>query len=197
MKNDLTNPRVDFFFDKAGPWQDAFKRLRTIVLDCGLCEELKWGQACYTLQGKNIVLMHGFKDYCALLFFKGALLRDPKGILVRQTENVQLPRQVRFTSAKEITKLEPALKSYIRGAIEIEKSGLKLPLKKTAEFEMAEEFKQKLDAFPALKTAFEALTPGRQRSYLFYFSQAKLSKTRASRVETCIPRILDGKGLDD
>src|SRR5207248_341212 len=192
-----TNPKVDFFFSKAKKWKEEFERLRAIVLDCGLSEELKWGKPCYTFQKSNIVLIHGFKDYCALLFFKGALLKDAKGILVQQTENVQAARQVRFTNVREIVKMEPVLKAYIKEAIEVERAGLNVTYKKTSEFKVPEEFQNKLDEIPALKAAFDALTPGRQRGYLFYFSQAKQSKTRESRVEKCMQQILSGKGLDD
>ena len=191
------NPKVDFFFNKAKKWQEEFEKLRMIILDCGLTEELKWGQPCYTLQNKNIVLMHGFKEYCALLFMKGALLNDSKGILIQQTENMQAARQIRFTNVGEIVKLETILKAYIHEAIEVEKAGLKVKLKKTSEFKIPEEFQSKLDKSTALKTAFEALTPGRQRAYIFYFSQPKQSKTRESRVEKCMQQILDGKGLND
>lgn len=190
-------PKVDFFFNKAKQWKQEFKLLRNIILDCDLTEELKWGQACYTLNKKNIVLIHGFKDYCALLFFKGALLKDAKNILIQQTENVQAARQMRFTSIKEVIKLKPAIKAYVKEAIAIEKSGAKVELKKTKEFEMADEFKNKLDEMPSLKKAFKALTPGRQRGYLLYFSSAKQSKTREARVEKYVPQILKGKGLDD
>lgn len=191
------NPKVDWFFDKATQWQEEYEKLRIICLDCGLTEELKWGQPCYTLNNANIVLIHGFKEYCALLLFKGALLNDPNGILIQQTENVQSPRQIRFTSAKEIVKLEPVLKAYIHNAIDVEKAGLKLELKKTKDFAVPEEFQTKLDGSPVLKAAFEALTPGRQRNYLFHFSKPKLAKTREERVEKAIPLILSGKGLDD
>jgi uncharacterized protein YdeI (YjbR/CyaY-like superfamily) len=191
------NPKVDWYFNKAEKWQEEVEKLRAIVLDCGLTEELKWGCPCYTLRKSNIVLIHVFKEYCALLFFKGALLDDPNGILVQQTENVQAARQIRFSNIREIFDLEPVIISYIHEAIEVEKAGLKVPLKKTAEFTMPEEFQNKLDGQPALKTAFYALTPGRQRGYLLYFSSAKQSKTRASRVEKYMPQILDGKGLDD
>lgn len=192
-----TNPKVDFFFNKTQPWQEEYKKLRKIVLDCELTEELKWGQPCYSSEGKNIVLIHGFKEYCALLFMKGALLKDPKGILIQQTENVQAARQVRFTNLKEIVKLEPVLKATIAQAIEVEKAGLKVQLKKTSEFKMPEEFKKKLEENPALKTAFQALTPGRQRGYLLYFSAPKQSQTRESRIEKCVKPILKGKGLND
>ncbi len=200
------NPNVDFFFSKAGKWHKEYEQLRRIILDCGLTEELKWGQPCYTcptgssgraFQKKNIVLIHGFKEYCALLFFKGALLQDAKGILIQQTENVQSARQVRFTNVQEIVKLAPTLKAYVYEAIEVEKAGLKVTLKKTAEYKVPEEFQNKLNKTPALKKAFEALTPGRQRAYLFYFSQPKQSKTRESRIEKCIPKINNGKGLND
>jgi uncharacterized protein YdeI (YjbR/CyaY-like superfamily) len=191
------NPKVDFFFNKAKKWKEEFEKLRTIVLDCGLTEDLKWGKACYTFQKSNIVLIHGFKEYCALLFFKGALLKDDKGILIQQTENVQAGRQIRFTNVREIVEMETILKAYIKEAIEVEKAGWKVNYKKTSEFKVPEEFQNKLDAIPALKTAFDALTPGRQRGYLFYFSQPKQSKTREARVEKCLQQILNGKGLDD
>ena len=191
------NPKVDFYFSKARKWREELEQLRMIVLDCGLIEELKWGVPCYTYQKKNIVLIHVFKEYCALLFHKGALLKDPKGILVQQTENVQAARQIRFTSASEIIKLGHTLIAYIKEAIEVEKAGLKVPMKEATEFVMAEEFKVKLKELPALKTAFHALTPGRQRGYLLHFSAPKQSKTRESRVEQCIPLILSGRGLKD
>jgi len=192
-----TNPKVDWFFNKGGKWQEAYEKLRTIVLDCGLDEDLKWGCPCYTSEKKNIVLIHGFKEYCALLFFKGALLKDPRSILIQQTENVQSARQIRFTNASEITKLKTSLKSYIKEAVAVEKAGGKVGLKKTAEFKMPDEFKRKLDELPALKRAFSALTPGRQRGYLLYFSAAKQSKTREARIEKYVQPILNGKGLDD
>ncbi len=191
------NPKVDFFFNRAEKWQPEFEELRTIVLACGLTEELKWGCPCYTFEKRNIVLMHGFKDYCALLFFKGDLLKDPKGILIQQTENVQAARQVRFTNVREIVKHKPTLKIYLREAIEVEQSGLKVPLKKTKEFEVPEEFQLRLNKSAALKKAFKALTPGRQRGYLLYFSAPKQTRTRESRVEKSIPQILKGKGLND
>jgi uncharacterized protein YdeI (YjbR/CyaY-like superfamily) len=191
------NPKVNFFFDKATKWQEEFEKLRTLVLGCGLTEELKWGCPCYTFEKRNIVLIHGFKEYCALLFFKGALLKDNEGILVQQTKNVQAARQIRFTNVREIVKLRTTLKAYIREAIEVEKAGAKVNYKTASEFTIPEELKSKLDETARLKTAFEALTPGRQRAYLFYFSQPKQSKTRASRVEKCMQRILNGKGLDD
>jgi uncharacterized protein YdeI (YjbR/CyaY-like superfamily) len=191
------NPKVDWYFTQPQTWQEEIKKLRTIVLACDLVEELKWGCPCYTFQKNNIVLIHVFKEYCALLFFKGALLKDTKGILIQQTENVQAARQIRFTSLKEITKQEKMVKAYIYQAVEVEEAGLKVDYKKTKEFKVPVEFQKKLDKNRALKTAFEALTPGRQRGYLFYFSQAKQSKTREARVEKCIPQILDGKGLED
>jgi len=191
------NPKVDFYFNKAKEWQDELELLRKIVLDCGLTEELKWGVPCYTFQKSNIVLMHVFKEYCALLFFKGALLNDANGILIQQTKNVQAARQIRFTNVREIVKMKPILKAYIYEAIEVEKAGLKVNFKKTSEFKIPEEFQKKLDETPALKKAFAALTPGRQLGYLFYFSQPKQSKTRESRVEKCKQQILNGKGLND
>lgn len=191
------NPKVDFYFSKAKKWQEELEVLRTIALDCGLNEELKWGCPCYTFEKTNIVLIHAFKDYCAYLFFKGSLLKDTHGILVQQTENVQAARQIRFTGVKEINKIKTALKAYIYQAIEVEKAGLKVQLKKTDDFPMPEEFHSKLKKVKGLKTAFEALTPGRQRGYLLYFSSAKQAKTRESRIEKYIPQILIGKGLDD
>jgi uncharacterized protein YdeI (YjbR/CyaY-like superfamily) len=191
------NPKVDFFFSKESKWQKEYGRLRTIMLACGLDEKLKWGCPCYTEQEKNIVLIHGFKEYCAILFFKGALLQDPEGILIQQTKNVQSARQIRFTNAKEIVKLEPALKAYIYEAIEVEKAGLQIRKKTTAEYEIPVEFQNKLNKNRALKKAFEALTPGRQRGYIFYFSQPKLPKTREARVEKYVKQILNGKGLED
>lgn len=190
------NPKVDAILRRTSKWREEFETLRAIILGCGLTEELKWYQPCYTLGKKNVVLMHGFKEYCALLFFKGALLKDPKGILIQQTKNVQVPRQIRFTNVREIIKMKPILKAYIREAIEVEKAGKKLKLKKTADFKVPEEFQNKLDELPALKSAFESLTPGRQRGYLFYFSQPKRSKTREARVERYMAQILNGKGLD-
>ncbi|HET7818082.1 MAG TPA: YdeI/OmpD-associated family protein [Bacteroidia bacterium] len=195
------NPKVDFYFNpptgKTGKWQEEIKKLRKIILDCHLAEDLKWGVPCYLFEKKNIVLIHVFKDYCALLFFKGALLKDKRGILIQQTENVQAARQIRFTNVKEITKLESTLKAYIYEAVKIEESGLKVNFKKTKEFTLPEELQKKLDKSSALKTAFHKLTPGRQRGYLLHFSSAKQSKTRESRIEKCIPQILKGKGLDD
>ena len=193
------NPKVDFYFSKAKKWQKEIKQLRMIVLDCGLIEELKWGVPCYTFQKSNIVLIHVFKEYCALLFFKGALLHDPNGILIQQTKNVQAARQIRFTNVREIVERELILKAYIYEAIEVEKAGLRVPIKKTEEFKIPEEFQKKLfhQDGHALKKAFNALTPGRQRAYIFYFSQPKQSKTRESRIEKYIQQILNGKGLND
>jgi len=190
------NTKADFYFNK-GKWQKETQQLRKIVLDCDLKEELKWGCPCYTFEGKNIVLIHVFKEYCALLFFKGALLNDPEKILIQQTENVQSARQIRFTNLKQIVKMAQVIKSYIYQAVEVEEAGLKVPLKKTKDFNIPEEFQKKLTEMPSLKTAFESLTPGRQRGYIFYFSQPKQSKTREARVEKSLPKILDGKGLDD
>lgn len=191
------NLAVNAYIGSARKWQPELEKFRAIVLDSGLTEEMKWGVPCYSVDGSNIVLLHTFKDYCAMLFFKGALLKDPIGILVQQTENVQAARQVRVTSAAQIDEMESILKDYLREAIAIDKAGLKVPFKPTTEFAMPEEFKRQLDASPALKKAFEALTPGRQRGYLLHFSSAKQAKTRAARVEKCMPHILDGKGLDD
>ncbi|HTQ64068.1 MAG TPA: DUF1801 domain-containing protein [Puia sp.] len=197
MATSILNPRLDFFFNKAKKWHDEFEKLRMIVLDCGLTEELKWGQACYCSEKKNIVLIHGFKEYCALLFFKGALLKDPKNILIQQTENVQSARQIRFTNVREIAKLEPVLKTYIKEAIQVEKAGLRVSLKKVTEFKIPDEFQKKIDKMPALKAAFFELTPGRQKGYIYYFSQPRQSKTKESRIEKSIPQILKGKGLND
>src|SRR5262245_64273362 len=197
MTNSKKNPKIDFFFTKAKQWKEEFEKLRTIILDCGLTEELRWGCPCYTFEKRNVVLIHGFKEYCALLFFKGVLLKDANGILIQQTENVQSARQIRFTNLREIVKMESTLKAYVREAIEVEKAGLEVNYKKTSEFKMPGEFENKLDKSPALKTAFAALTPGRQRGYLLYFSAPKQSKTRESRIEKCMPQILNGKGLND
>ena len=191
------NSKVDWFFNKDTEWQKEYKKLRAIVLDCGLTEELKWGVPCYTYKNANVVLIHGFNEYCALLFHKGVLLKDEEGILIQQTENVQSARQVRFTNVKEITEMEATLKAYIYEAIEVEKAGLKVEMKKTSEFNMPEEFQKALDEKAGLKDAFEALTPGRQRGYLLHFSQPKQSKTRVSRIEKCMPHIFEGKGLND
>ena len=191
------NPKVDFYFLKAKNWQKELVQLRMIVLDCGLSEELKWGCPCYTIQKSNIVLIHVFKEYCALLFFKGALLNDPVNILIQQTKNVQAARQIRFTHVREIIKLKTSLKAYIYEAIEVEKAGLKVNLKKTAEYIIPEEFQKKLNKNTALKKAFNALTPGRQRGYIIYFSAPKQSKTRESRIKKSLPQILNGEGLND
>jgi len=191
------NSKVDFYFNKAKKWQNELEKLRILVLDCKLTEELKWGVPCYTHNKANIVLIHVFKEYCALLFFKGVLLKDSEGILVQQTKNVQSARQIRFTRIGEIIEMETTVKAYILEAIDIEKAGLKVELKKATEFKVPEEFKNKLDEIPALKTAFEALTPGRQRGYLLHFSSAKQSKTREARIEKCMERIMEGKGLED
>ena len=194
---DRMNPKVDEFISKAHKWQEEYEKLRMIILDCGLTEELKWGVPCYTFEGRNIVLIHGFKEYCALLFVKGALLKDAQGILITQTENTQAARQIRFANVQEIVEMEPILKAYTYEAIEVEKAGLKVDFKETAEYAIPEEFQNELDENPALKTAFDALTPGRQRAYILYFSQPKQSKTRESRVEKYTPQILNGKGLHD
>lgn len=191
------NPRVDWYFEKPNKWQKELRKLRDICLDTQLKEVLKWGCPCYEYQKKNIVLIHDFKDYCALLFFKGALMKDPKKILIQQTANVQSARQVRFISLGEIAKLEKTIKAYIFNAIEVEESGKKVELKKTSDFAIPEEFQSKLKKNAALKKAFYALTPGRQRGYLFHFAQAKQSKTREARVEKYIPKILNGEGIDD
>ena len=191
------NPKVDAYISKLNKWQEETETLRAIVLECPVTEDLKWGVPCYTVDHKNVVLIHSFKEYCALLFVKGALMKDPKGILVQQTENVQSARQVRFTSREEIVKLQAALKTYIRAAIDVEKAGLKVQRKSTDEFEVAEEFQSRLDKLPKLKKAFEALTPGRQRAYLLHFSSARQAKTRESRIDKCTPLILEGKGLND
>ena len=194
---DRMNPKVDVFLSKAQKWQEELGKLRMIILDCGLTEELKWGAPCYTFQESNIVLARGFKEYCALLFFKGALLSDANGILIKPGENTQAGRQIRFTNVREIVEMEPILKAYIHEAVEVERAGLKVSFKRTSEFIIPDEFQSKLDANPALKTAFDALTPGRQRAYILYFSAPKQSKTRESRVERYMQQILNGKGLDD
>lgn len=191
------NPRVDEYISKSKQWQEELEKLRGIILDCQLTEELKWGVPCYTFQKSNIVLMHIFKEYCAILFFKGALLKDARGILIQQTKETQAARQIRFTHVREIIEMEPVLKAYIYEAIEVEKAGLKVNFKETAEFTIPEEFQNKLAENAALKTAFDALTPGRQRAYLLYFSAPKQSKTRESRVEKYMQQILKGKGLND
>ena len=197
MTNPRTNPKVDSFMGREKRWREEFEALRTILLDCPLVEELKWGQPCYTFQDKNVVLMHGFKEYCALLFHKGALLKDPENILIQQTENVQSARQIRFSTVKEIVEMKAIIKDYVMEAIEVEEAGLEVELKDTEEFDVPEEFQTKLGEMPDLQEAFEALTPGRQRGYLLYFAGAKQSKTRMARVEKYIPKIFDGKGLND
>ena len=191
------NPKVDAYLSKAKEWQEEFEKLRMIMLDCGLTEELKWGKPCYTFHKSNIAIIQGFKEYSALLFFKGALLKDANGILIKPGENTQAGRQIRFTNSREIVEMEPILKTYIHEAIEVEKAGLKVSFKPTTEFKIPDEFQDKLDEIPALKTAFDALTPGRQRAYILHFSQPKQSKTRKSRVEKYTQQILNGKGLND
>ncbi|MDP1419046.1 YdeI family protein [Peribacillus simplex] len=197
MTNSRMNPKVDEFLSKSKKWKEEYETLRNIVLDCELTEEFKWMHPCYTFEKKNIVLIHGFKEYCALLFHKGALLKDTHGILIQQTENVQGARQIRFTNVQEIVATETILKAYIHEAIAVEKAGLEVNFKKNTEFVIPEELQNKFNEIPALKTAFEALTPGRQRAYILYFSQPKQSKTRESRVEKCMQNILNGKGLKD
>jgi uncharacterized protein YdeI (YjbR/CyaY-like superfamily) len=191
------NPKVDFYFKKAGKWQDAILKMRTIALDSGLTEELKWGCPCYTLNGANVFLIHTFKAYCAYLFMKGALMKDAKKLLIQQTANVQSARQIRFTDLREVLDLETTLKAYIKEAIKIESAGLKVVLKKTTDYAVPPEFAARLKSQPQLKKAFESLTPGRQRAYLFFIGSAKQSATREARVEKCVPAILAGKGLDD
>ena len=191
------NPKVGAFFRKAGKWHEEMEQLRTILHDCGLTEELKWGKPCYTFQNKNVVIIIGFKEYCALMFFKGALLQDADRILVAPSGNTQAGRQIRFTSVQDIVRMRSVLKTYVREAVEVERAGVKVSFKTTSEYAIPGEFREKLDALPALKTAFDALTPGRQRAYLLYFSAARQSKTRTSRIEKCMARILEGKGLDD
>jgi uncharacterized protein YdeI (YjbR/CyaY-like superfamily) len=197
MTNGRKNPKVEEFLNKATKWKEEFETLRSIVLDCEVTEDFKWNHPCYTFEEKNIVLIHGFKEYCALLFTKGALLKDTHGILIQQTENVQSARQIRFTHVQEIVEMKTILKAYIREAIEVEKAGLKVNFKKSTEFLIPEELQNKFDEIPALQTAFEALTPGRQRAYILYFTKAKKSETREARVEKYIQQILDGKGLND
>ena len=197
MTDSRMNPKVTAVLRKSNKWQEELAKLRTIVLDCGLTEELKWYQPCYTFEDRNIVLIHGFKEYCALLFFKGALLKDPKGLLIQQTENVQAGRQIRFTNVREIVALEPVLKAYIHEAVEVEKSGAQVTHKKTSDFKIPEELQKKLDEDAAFKTAFHALTPGRQRGYLLYFAAPKQSQTREARVKKYLPHIFEGKGLTD
>lgn len=197
MTSNGMNTKVDEFLSKSKKWQEEMEKLRMIILDCGLTEELKWGKPCYTFEGNNIVLIHGFKEYCAILFIKGSLLQDTNGILIQQTENVQAGRQIRFTSVQQIIEMEAILKDYIYKAIEVEKAGLEVNFKKNTEFIIPEEFQNKLNESPALKAAFDSLTPGRQRAYIIYFSQPKQSKTRQSRVEKSMQQILNGKGLND
>ena len=197
MSDDRMNPRVDEYLGTVTKWKNEFEQLRRIILECKLTEEFKWGVPCYTFQKSNIVLIHGFKEYCAILFVKGSLLKDAGGILVQQTENVQAGRQVRFTDIGQITAMEPVLKAYIQEAVEVEKAGLEVNYKKNTEYKIPEELKIKFDGSAALKSAFEALTPGRQRAYILYFSEPKQSKTREARIEKHIPRILLGKGLNE
>jgi uncharacterized protein YdeI (YjbR/CyaY-like superfamily) len=197
MINPRTNPKVDAYFHRAQAWRAELEKLRRILLGCGLTEELKWGKPCYTFQEANVVVLLPLKNYCALLFCKGALLKDAQGILVKAGENTQAARQMRFTALREITEKEAVLKSYLRQAIEVEKAGLEVVYKKTTDYVIPQEFQKKLEESPALKTAFAALTPGRQRGYILYFSAAKQSKTRKARVEKCRPRMLKGQGLND
>lgn len=197
MAKSKTNPKVDWYFVKTKNWIEELENLRDVILDCGLNEELKWGVPCYTLNGSNVVLIHAFKEYCAILFMKGALLKDAKKVLIQQTENVQAGRQIRFTNVKEVVKMKNTIKAYVKEAMAVEKAGLKVELKKASEYKIAEEFQIKLKEMPDLKTAFYSLTPGRQRGYLLYFSGAKQAKTREARVEKYIPKILKGKGFDD
>jgi uncharacterized protein YdeI (YjbR/CyaY-like superfamily) len=197
MTKSRKNPKVDFFFTKAKEWKEEFEKLRTIILGCGLTEELRWGCPCYTCEKRNVVLIHGFKEYCALLFPKGVLLKDAEGILIQQTENVQAARQIRFTNVRDIKEIERTIKAYVQQAIEVAKAGLEVQYKKTSEFKIPEELKSRFDELPSLRRAFNTLTPGRQRGYILYFSGAKHSKTRESRIEKCIEQILNGKGLDD
>ena len=191
------NPEVDWFFNKKTKWQEEYSELRSIVLSCGLSEVLKWGCPCYTNDKSNVLLIHGFKDYCALLFMQGALIKDTAKILVQQTKNVQAARQIRFSNIEDILKLESTIKAYIKEAIELDKAGIKVELKKTKEYKVPEEFQTVLDDMPELDTAFKGLTPGRQRGYLLYFSSAKQAKTREARIEKYLQKILDGKGIND
>ena len=197
MSQSQRNPKVDAVLGRAEQWRKAFEALREIILDCPVTEEVKWGWPCYAYDGTNVVLMHGFKDYCALLFMKGALMKDPEGLLIQQTENVQSARQIRFTSVDEIARLGSALKAYVQDAIELTKAGAKVQRKTTSDFPVPAELRDRMDDDPDLRAAFEALTPGRQRGYLFHFNAAKQSKTREARIEKCMPRILEGKGLVD
>lgn len=197
MTKSILNPKVDAFLEKTKNWQEEFIKLREIILACGLTEEVKWGQPCYMFEKDNVILIHGFKEYCAVLFFKGALLKDPNGVLIQQTENMQSARQIRFTNSEQIVELAPIIQAYIYEAIENEKAGLKVEMKKDEEYDVTTEFQEQLDEMPELKTAFEALTPGRQRAYLRYFAEPKQSKTRTARVEKHIQNILSGKGLNE
>ncbi|KQV85050.1 hypothetical protein ASD15_07940 [Massilia sp. Root351] len=197
MKKKETNPKVDAYVEQATTWQAALRKLRAIILDCQLNEELKWGVPCYTFNDANIVLIHTFKEYCAILFFKGSLLKDEEGVLIQQTKNVQAGRQIRFTSASQVDEMQAVVKAYVQEAVAVEKAGLSVEFKETADFDMPEEFQARLDDSPQLQEAFEALTPGRQRAYLLHFAEAKQSKTRTARVEKCVPHILAGKGLKD
>jgi uncharacterized protein YdeI (YjbR/CyaY-like superfamily) len=197
MATHRTNAKVDLYISKAKKWQEETEQLRDILLDCGLTEDLKWGKPCYSFEESNVAIIQGFKEYFALLFFKGVLLKDPKKVLVKTGENTHVGRQLRFASVKEIVKMKPILKAYVKEAIDIEKAGLKVETKSNRKLVIAEEFKQQLSKKPALETAFNALTPGRQRAYIFYFSQAKQAQTRIARIERCIPQILRGKGLND
>jgi uncharacterized protein YdeI (YjbR/CyaY-like superfamily) len=196
-KSSSMNPKVSAFLKQQDKWRAEFVKLRAILLGSGLTEDLKWGQPCYALDDKNVALIHGFKEYCAILFMKGALLKDPKGVLIQQTKNVQSARQIRFTSVQEVTKLAKTVEAYVREAIEVERAGLKVQRKKTEDFELPEELESRLYKSARLREAFAALTPGRQRGYIFHFSQPKLPATRAARVEKHIPRIIEGLGLDD
>lgn len=197
MTKSILNPKVDAFLEKTKNWQEEFVKLREIILACGLTEEVKWGQPCYMFEKDNIILIHGFKEYCAVLFFKGSLLKDPNGVLIQQTENVQAARQIRFTNVEQIIELAPIIQAYIYEAIDNEKAGLKVEMKKVEEYDVTAEFQEQLDEMPELKTAFEALTPGRQRAYLRYFAEPKQSKTRTARVEKHIQNIFSGKGLNE
>jgi uncharacterized protein YdeI (YjbR/CyaY-like superfamily) len=197
MTNRVTNPKVDAFLKRSAPWESEFTKLRELILETEMTEELKWGQPCYTINDGNVVLMHGFKSYCALLFIKGSLLKDPKKILIQQTENVQAGRQIRFTSLQDILDQEENIRAYLKEAIEVEKAGLEVPFKKVSEFTVPEELVAKFYELSDFKTAFYALTPGRQRAYLLYFSGSKQSSTRTNRIEKSIEQIMDGKGLND
>ncbi|KAA8782931.1 hypothetical protein EC604_03605 [Paenibacillus amylolyticus] len=197
MTTQNTNPKVDAYLSKIKTWKEESVKLREIILDCDLTEDYKWMHPCYTLNGKNVVLIHGFKEYCAIMFLKGSLLKDPHGILIQQTNNVQGGRQIRFTNLEQIIEQEEILKAYIREAIEVEQAGLKIEKKEVEQFAVPEELQQQFDANPAFQAAFEALTPGRQRAYLYHFSQPKQSKTKTSRIEKCMQPIMEGKGLND